>query len=105
MAHWIHPYCSGEKGQRGCLSVNSAADGSLDQAEVRKSIERYNKRLEELLRARLRADRAKFEKGFDPDLTARTIMVVHTGLMALAQQAPNSKRVKAVIDQVMNLLV
>ena len=100
MAHWIHPYCSGEKGQRGCLSVNSAADGSLDQAEVRKSIERYNKRLEELLRARLRADRAKFKKGFDPDLTARTIMVVHTGLMALAHQAPNSKRVKAVIDQV-----
>src|ERR1700741_4975653 len=49
------PYCSGEKGQRGCLSVNSATDGSLDQAEVRKSIERYNKRLQELLRARRRA--------------------------------------------------
>ena len=27
------PYCSGERGQRGCLSVNSATDGSLDQAE------------------------------------------------------------------------
>jgi TetR/AcrR family transcriptional repressor of nem operon len=99
------PYCSGERGQRGCLSVNSATDGSLDQAEVRKRIERYNKRLEELLRARLRADRAQFKKGFDPDLTAHTIVVVHTGLMALAHQAPDSKRVKAVIDQVMTLLV
>jgi TetR/AcrR family transcriptional repressor of nem operon len=98
------PYCSGEKGQHGCLSVNSATDGSLDQAGVRKSIERYNKRLEELLRARLRADRAQFKKGFDPDITAHTIMVVHSGLMALAHQTPDSKRVKAVIDQVMNLV-
>jgi TetR/AcrR family transcriptional repressor of nem operon len=86
------------------LSVNSATDGALDQAEVRKSIERYNRRLEELLRARLRADRARFRKGFDPDLTARTIMVVHSGLMALAHQAPDPKRVKAVIDRVMKLV-
>jgi len=98
------PYCSGEKGQRGCLSINSAADGSLDRAEVRKSIERYNRRLEELLRARLRADRAQFRKGFDPDVTAHTIMVVHAGLLALAHQRPESKQVKAVIDQVMSLL-
>ena len=27
------PYCSGERGRRGCSSVNSATDGSLDQAE------------------------------------------------------------------------
>ena len=83
----------------------AATDGSLDRAEVRKSIERYNKRLEELLRTRLRADRAQFKRGFDPDITAHTIMVVHTGLMALAHQVPDAKKVKAVIDQVMNLVV
>ena len=99
------PYCSGEKGQHGCLSVNSATDGSLDHAEVRRSIARYNRRLEELLRARLRADRAQFRKGFDPDVTAHTILVVHSGLMALAHLTPDSKQVKAVIDQVMNLVV
>ena len=98
------PYCSGAKGARGCLSINSATDGSLDQAEVRKSIERYNRRLEQLLRARLHADRAQFKKGFDPDLTARTIMVVHTGLMSLAHQGSDAKQVQAVIDQVMTLL-
>jgi TetR/AcrR family transcriptional repressor of nem operon len=98
------PYCSGEKGQRGCLSINSATDRSLDQAEVRKRIDRYNKRLEELLRARLLADRAQFKKDFDPDLTAHTIMVVYTGLMALSHRAPDSKRVKAVIDKAMNLI-
>src|SRR4029077_9116190 len=48
------PYCSGEKGQRGCLSVNSATDGSLDQAEVRKSIEGYKKTPEKLLPAAFR---------------------------------------------------
>ena len=98
------PYCSGEKGQRGCFSIKSASDGSLDQVEVRRSIERYNRRLEELIRARLRADRAQFKKGFDPDITAHTIMVIHTGLMALAHQLPDPKRVKAVIEQVMTLL-
>ncbi|TJW92903.1 TetR/AcrR family transcriptional regulator, partial [Neisseria gonorrhoeae] len=98
------PYCSGEKGQRGCLSINSATDGSLDQAALRKSIERYNRRLEELLRTRLRADRAQFKKGFDPDVTAHTVLVVHAGLMALAHQTPDSKQVKAVIDQVLGLL-
>src|ERR1700676_250482 len=44
------PYCSGEKGHRGCLSINAATDGALDQAEIRIAIERYNRRLEELLR-------------------------------------------------------
>lgn len=98
------PYCSGAKGARGCLSINAATDGSLDQAEIRKSIERYNRQLEQLLRARLHADRAQFRKGFDPDLTAHTIMVVHTGLMTLAHQGSDAKRVQAVIDQVMTLL-
>jgi TetR/AcrR family transcriptional repressor of nem operon len=98
------PYCSGENGHRGCLSINAATDGALDQAEIRKAIERYNRRLEELLRSRLRADRAQFKKGFDPDLTAHTVVVVHAGLMARASQTPDPKRVQAVIDLVMTLL-
>jgi TetR/AcrR family transcriptional repressor of nem operon len=98
------PYCSGERGQRGCLSINAATDGALDQLDIRKSIERYNKRLEELLRARLRSDRDQFKKGFDPDLAAHTIVVLHAGLMALAHQAPEPKKVKAVIDLVLTLL-
>jgi TetR/AcrR family transcriptional repressor of nem operon len=98
------PSCSGEKGRRGCLSINAATDGGLDQLDLRRSIGRYNKRLEELLRARLRSDRDQFSKGFDPDLTAHTIVVLHAGLMALAHQAPEPKKVKGVIDQVLTLL-
>src|SRR6202158_2484798 len=52
------PFCSGVKGIRGCLSVNPVADGAFDQKEIRKRVERFNRKLEELLRNRLRADRA-----------------------------------------------
>ena len=43
---------------------------------------------EELLQDRLRADRAQFADGFDPDTTAHTIMAIYTGIMVLAKDAP-----------------
>src|SRR3981189_2889346 len=46
------PVCSGVKGSRGCLSVNTAAEGATDQKEVRKKIESFNRRIEQLLRSR-----------------------------------------------------
>jgi len=99
------PFCSGVKGTRGCLSVNTAADGAAVQKEVRKRIEGFNRRLEELLRDRLRADRAQFAAGFDPDATAHTIMAIYTGLMVLAKDAPDAARVRATLDQTLKLLV
>src|SRR6202163_786483 len=36
------PCCSGVKGSRGCLSVNTAVEGAADQKEVRKKIQRFN---------------------------------------------------------------
>ena len=32
------PFCSGVRGSRGCLSINTAADGAFEQKEVRKSV-------------------------------------------------------------------
>src|SRR5260221_13870073 len=75
------PFCSGVKGSRGCLSVNTAADGASDQKEVHKRIERFNRKLEQLLSNRLRADRAQFSEAFDPDAAARAIMAIYLGLM------------------------
>ena len=98
------PFCSGVKGKRGCLSVNTAADGAAEQKEVRKRIESFNGRLEELLRDRLRADRQQFADGFDPDATAHTIMAIYTGLMVLAKDAPDAVRVRATLDQALKLL-
>jgi hypothetical protein len=67
---------------RGCLSVNAATDGVLDQPEYRDSIDRYNARLEELIRLRLETDRTQFSNDFDPKAAAHFIMTVSSGLMA-----------------------
>jgi TetR/AcrR family transcriptional regulator, transcriptional repressor for nem operon len=98
------PFCSGVKGIRGCLSVNTASDGASDQKEVRNRIERFNRKLEQLLSKRLRADRAQFSDAFDPDSTAHTIMAIYVGLMVLAKDAPNAARVRATLNQAIKLL-
>jgi AcrR family transcriptional regulator len=98
------PFCSGAQGTRGCLSVNTAADGASDQKEVRKRVERFNRKLEELLSNRLRADRSQFSGTFDPDSTAHAIMAIYVGLMVLAKDAPDAARVRATLNQAMKLL-
>ena len=98
------PFCSGVRGSRGCLSINTAADGAFEQKEIRKSVERFNRKLEELLRGRLRADRAQFSDGFDADSAAHTIMAIYLGLMVMAKHAPDAARVRATLNQAMKLL-
>jgi AcrR family transcriptional regulator len=98
------PYCSGVKGSRGCLSVNASADGAAELKEVRKRIDAFNRKLEQLLRNRLRADRGQFAENFDPDATAHTIMAIYLGLMVLAKEAPDAARVRATLDQALKLL-
>ena len=98
------PFCSGIKGSRGCLSVNTAADGAADQKAVRKRIERFNRKLEQLLSNRLRADRAQFSEAFDPDAAAHAIMAIYLGLMVLAKDAPDAARVRATLNQAVRLL-
>jgi AcrR family transcriptional regulator len=98
------PFCSGVKGIRGCLSVNTAADGASDQKEVRNRVERFNRKLEQLLSKRLRADRAQFSDTFDPDVSAHTIMAIYLGLMVLAKDAPDAARVRATLNQALKLL-
>jgi AcrR family transcriptional regulator len=98
------PFCSGVKGRRGCLSVNTASDGASDQKEVRNRIERFNRQLEQLLSRRLTADRAQFSDAFDPDNTAHTIMAIYMGLMVLAKDTPDAARVRATLNQAMKLL-
>jgi len=98
------PFCSGVRGSRGCLSINTAADGASEQKEIRKKVERFNRKLEELLRNRLRADRTQFSDAFDPDSVAHTIMAIYLGLMVMAKDAPDAARVRATLNQAMKLL-
>ena len=92
------PFCSCIKGSRGCLSVNTAADGAADQKAVRK------RKLEQLLSDRLRVDRAQFSEAFDPDAAAHAIMAIYLGLMVLAKDAPDAARVRATLNQAVRLL-
>jgi TetR/AcrR family transcriptional regulator, transcriptional repressor for nem operon len=98
------PFCSGRKGRRGCLSINTAADGGHDAPKLRNSIARFNARLEALILARLEADRAQFAKDFDPLAATHAIAAVYVGLMTQAKQAPAPQRVKSVIAQITKLL-
>jgi TetR/AcrR family transcriptional regulator, transcriptional repressor for nem operon len=98
------PRCSGVRGSRGCLSVNTSTDGSLEQKEVRKRVEGFNRRLEELLRNRLRADRSQFPDDFDPDAAAHAILAIYLGLMVRAKEAPEAAKVRATLNQAMRLL-
>lgn len=105
--NWLEsflPYCSGSKGNRGCLSINTATDGALDRAELRKSVKRFNTKLENLINSRLEADHVQFADDFDPAAVARTLMTLYSGVMVLSKQTQSSERVKSVIAQTMKLL-
>jgi TetR/AcrR family transcriptional regulator, transcriptional repressor for nem operon len=98
------PICSGKRGRRGCLSVNTLTDGGPNNAAVDKSIANFNTRLEGLILARLEADRAQFSRDFDPIAASRTIMTIYMGLMAMAKGPQSEAEVKLVIGQVIKLL-
>jgi TetR/AcrR family transcriptional regulator, transcriptional repressor for nem operon len=98
------PYCSGARGRRGCLSINTATDGGLDDAGLHKSIAGFNARLEQMILARLQRDRVQFAQDFDSPAVASAIMAAYVGLMVLAKQAPSQEKVKGVIAQITKLL-
>ncbi len=100
ISDWLEsfvPYCSGSKGTRGCLSINNATELPADQADLLASVERYNARLEDLIRRRLETDRDQFSKDFNPKAAAYFIVTLYNGLMVMARQAPSAANVRAAI--------
>lgn len=100
ISDWLEsfvPYCSGSKGTRGCLSINNATELPADQADLLASVERYNARLEDLIRRRLETDRDQFSKDFNPKAAAYFIIALYNGLMVMARQAPSAANVRAAI--------
>jgi TetR/AcrR family transcriptional repressor of nem operon len=98
------PFCAGAEADRGCLSVNTSTDGTLDDEALARSLADFNSRLESLVLSRLHADRAQFSDDFDPEAATRIIMVIYNGLMVTAKQKPSVKKVKSVIAQITKLL-
>ncbi|HEX7789326.1 MAG TPA: TetR/AcrR family transcriptional regulator [Afipia sp.] len=107
ISDWLEsfiPYCSGSKGTRGCLSINTATDGALDHAELVESIDRYNARLLHLVHRRLKADRQQFSDGFDPKAAAYTVMVIYSGIMTMGRQQPSAAQVRSAIRSALSCL-
>jgi TetR/AcrR family transcriptional repressor of nem operon len=107
IAQWLLsfvPSCSGARGVRGCLSINTVGDSASGPAEVAERSAHFIQRLEHLMRDRLRRDRVQFSSAFDPDVTAHTLATVYTGLMVMAKQAPSAARVRATLTQTLKLL-
>jgi hypothetical protein len=66
------------------------ADGASDQKEVRNRVERFNRKLEQLLGNGFAPTARRFSDTFDPDVSAHTIMAIYLGLMVLAKDAPDA---------------
>jgi AcrR family transcriptional regulator len=100
ITNWLDsfvPYCSSKKGTRGCLSINTATDGGLDDDDLLDSIGHYNARLETLIRKRLEADRDQFSQDFDPKAATYFIMALYNGMIVMARHAPSAASVRSAI--------
>jgi len=109
VARWLEgfaPVCSGERGSRGCLSVNTLVEGVGRDAAVTASVDAYNRELEGLLRLRLEAGAAagEFPAAFDADGAAHALVVGYIGLMAVARQAPPADLTRAAIARLLGAL-
>lgn len=100
------PVCSGQRGARGCLSVNTLVEGVARDGAVGASIEAYNNELESLLRARLEGAVAAGELPalFDAAGTAHALAAGYNGLMVMARQAPPLALTEAAVERLLTVL-
>jgi len=107
IARWLEgfvPVCSGERGARGCLSVNTLVEDVGRDADVRAKVDAYNVALEALLRDRLEAAGDEFPEGFDTAAAAHAVCAGYNGLMVLARQAPPRALTVAAIARLLKVL-
>lgn len=106
VGRWLEsfvPVCSGERGARGCLSVNTLVEGVGRDPAITASIDAYNRELEGLVSARLAEAVASGElpSGFDVAGAAHAVIAGYTGLMVLARQAPPAELTRAAIARLL----
>lgn len=100
------PVCSGQRGARGCLSVNTLVEGVGRDGAVGASIDAYNRELESLLRERLEGAVAVGElpTGFDAAGAAHALVAGYNGLMVMARQAPSAALTEAAVGRLLQVL-
>lgn len=109
VARWLEgfaPVCSGARGVRGCLSVNTLVEGAGRDPQVSASVDAYNRELEGLLRERLEAGVAAHElpAGFDAAGAAHALVAGYNGLMVMARQAPPVELTRSAMKRLLKLL-
>lgn len=107
VGRWLEgfaPVCSGERGARGCLSVNTLVEDAGRDADVRGRVDAYNRELEGLVRERLGGATDEFPAGFDAVATAHALIAGYNGLMVMARQAPPRALTEAAIRRLLGLL-
>jgi AcrR family transcriptional regulator len=109
IAVWLEgfaPVCSGQRGARGCLSVNTLVDGVGRDTAVGASVDAYGRELEGLLRARLEvgAQAGELPAGFDTAGAAHALAAGYNGLMVMARQAPPADLTRAAIVHILKVL-
>lgn len=109
VSRWLEgfaPVCSGTRGARGCLSVNTLVEGTGLDPEIAASVDAYNRELESLIRARLEGGRAagEFADGFDAPAAAHALMAGYNGLMVMARQSPPADLTRGAIDRLLAIL-
>ena len=100
------PVCSGQRGVRGCLSVNTLVEGVGRDEAVGASVDAYNRELEGLLHARLETGIATGElpAGFDTAGAAHALVAGYNGLMVMARQAPPAELTRAAMTRILKAL-
>lgn len=109
VARWLEgfaPVCSGARGARGCLSVNTLVEGAGRDPAVGASVDAYNHELEGLLRGRLQAGVAAAElpAAFDAAGAAHALVAGYNGLMVMARQSPAADLTAAAITHLLKVL-
>lgn len=109
VARWLEsfaPLCSGKRGARGCLSVNTLIEGVGREPEIAASIDGYNRALEGLIRSRLADGVAggDLPAGFDAASAAHALIAGYNGLMVIARQAPPAELTRATIVRLLKVV-
>lgn len=101
------PHCSGETGERGCLSINTSFEAAVLSPEVRASVDRFMQATEALLVAACNRGKAQgeFPPDFDGEGVGRVILVAQSGLLALARGRPPEAQTQAAMLRLLDSML
>ena len=101
------PFCSGQSGARGCLSVNTSLEASVLSPKIGAMIAQFQTDLETVLRETLDRGKAagEFPGSFDAAGAARALLVAQSGLLVLARSRPSPAATNAAMERLLTSIL